>query len=108
VSAADVQKQAPTQPRAPVPLSNALFPELPASSAGRQKTNMSGNQSMKNILGDTTSVASVWTSGTVGTAAREPGDEEQSSVNAVEVGSGKSKKKGKQKQTLFTLGTFPT
>lgn len=40
--------------------------------------------------------------------AREPDDGVSVNVNATEPSYGKAKKKGKQKQTLFTLGTFPT
>lgn len=100
----------PAHARAPVPLSKSLFPELPASSTARQKTSMSGNQSLKKILGDTTPTASAWSNGPVGSAARALEDGEEGSMNANVVGfeSGKTKKKGKQKQTLFTLGTFPT
>jgi hypothetical protein len=105
-----VQKKAPAIARAPVSLSNDLFPELPASSSGRQKATVSGNQSLKNILGDTTPVGSAWSSGAAGPAARatDDGEEGNTPANVVESGSGKAKKKGKQKQTLFTMGTFPT
>jgi hypothetical protein len=73
----------------------------------RQKASMSGNQSLKKILGEATPVGSAWSSGTVGLPLRTA-DEGESSMNADAVESGKAKKKGKQKQTLFTLGTFPT
>jgi hypothetical protein len=90
-------------------LSNALFPELPVSGSVRQKVNVvSGNQSLKNILGESTPVGSAW--GAAGSAVRAPEEEGEASVNAnaTEWSHGKAKKKGKQKQTLFTLGTFPT
>jgi len=87
-----------------VPLSSVLFPELPASSTAKQKTAMSGNQSLKNIVGGNVPAGSAWTSGNAGTAASE--EQSTTNTNTVDVRSRKGKK-GKQKQTLFTLGTFP-
>jgi hypothetical protein len=74
----------------------------------RQKASVSGNQSLKNILGDTTPAGSAW-SGAASSAvkASEEVGEYVTNGNTTESSSGKAKKKGKQKQTLFTLGTFP-
>jgi len=107
--ATEVRTKAPAQAGKPAPLSNALFPELPSSSSTKQKTHVSGNQSLKNFLRETAPVGSVWSSGSAGVAAKTA-DEGEGDANADASGSshGKAKKKGKQKQTLFTLGAFPT
>lgn len=94
--------------KSPTPLSRAQFPELPASSSARPKATVGGNQSLKNILRDTTPATSAWSGGTSGSAAKAFEEEEGDGANATESAFGKSKKKGKQKQTLFTLGSFPT
>jgi hypothetical protein len=107
--ATEVRTKAPAQAGTPAPLSNALFPELPSSSSTKQKAHVSGNQSLKNILGETAPVGSAWSSGSAGVAARMADEGEGgTNANAVESSPGKAKKKGKQKQTLFTLGAFPT
>jgi len=106
--ATEVRTKAP-EAGTPAPLSNALFPELPSSSSTKQKAHVSGNQSLKNILGETAPVGSAWSSGSAGVAARTADEGEGSTdVNAVESSYGKAKKKkGKQKQT-FTLSAFLT
>ncbi|KAF5377479.1 hypothetical protein D9615_005368 [Tricholomella constricta] len=106
-------RNTPKQP--PPKLSNALFPELPSSASARQKAPVSGNVSLRNILGNPTApTVPAWAAGgtnanagaPTGQAAAESGEGDTSSPAA---GSGKGKKgKGKQKQTLFTLGSFPT
>jgi hypothetical protein len=91
-------------------LNRELFPELPTSSAARERPKIGGNQSLKNILGSSSPAVSAWQPGSGG------GDWDQIGVNDVggegdteEGGAGKKGKrvKGKQKQTLFTLGSFP-
>ncbi|KAI0345396.1 hypothetical protein BDW22DRAFT_1354324 [Trametopsis cervina] len=88
-------------------LSKSAFPELPTAAASRvPKGAVGGNQSLRNILGNTTPPAPVWEGGKgsgPSTPANEvpPGEAESN-------GAGKKKGKGKQKQTLFTLGSFPT
>jgi hypothetical protein len=96
------------QKKGPKPLSNTLFPELPASSSARPKAAVSGNQSLKNILRDTTPVTSAWSGGASGSVVKAPEEDAEERASVPESGLGKSKKKGKQKQTLFTLGSFPT
>ncbi|TFK36394.1 hypothetical protein BDQ12DRAFT_249403 [Crucibulum laeve] len=99
-----------TPRQAPPKLSNALFPELPSTTNARQKPQVSGNVSLRNILGNNIAPAvPAWQSsggGSNGNAtsgqAAEDGD-----AGAATAGKGK-KSKGKQKQTLFTLGSFPT
>ncbi|KAL1716434.1 hypothetical protein EV715DRAFT_205332 [Schizophyllum commune] len=100
-------------------LSKEGFPELKGSGSGRAaKPPVSGNQSLKNILGQTSApVVSAWSaggggedsapgSGTVTPAVEaEDGAQEEGGANG---GGGKKKGKGKQKQTLFKLGSFPT
>ncbi|KAF9260823.1 hypothetical protein L218DRAFT_1002324 [Marasmius fiardii PR-910] len=109
----------------PPQLTKAAFPELPSSTNARQKVPVSGNQSLRNILGINSSVpaTNAWGSGgggggnnadpgNVGNDNAEAGaaDEPTLVVSGGGGGSGgKGKKgKGKQKQTLFTLGSFPT
>jgi hypothetical protein len=101
--------------QAPPTLSNSLFPELPTA-APRQKAQVSGNISLRNVLGNPIPPAPAW-QGQAGNAdgnlngggnqypAVAPAEGEGDvAVTAL----GKSKKgRGKQKQTLFTLGSFP-
>ncbi|KAF7341130.1 E3 ubiquitin-protein ligase hel2 [Mycena venus] len=105
--------QAQGKAGAPPKLSSALFPELPPSAAARQKAPVSGNVSLRNILGTPAGPAQgAWGAGSSGTStpnATEPREEE---VTPAETGAGggggKKKGKGKNKQTLFTIGTFPS
>ncbi|KAL6301834.1 hypothetical protein BKA93DRAFT_447316 [Sparassis latifolia] len=106
---------ASSKPAAPV-LSKSAFPELPTFTSTRApKGAVSGNQSLRRILGDSTPATSAWGSGktaangmnggTPPSTAEEPEEEE---VGSREQTPGKKKGKGKQKQTLFTFGSFPT
>ncbi|KAJ7043030.1 hypothetical protein C8F04DRAFT_1218783 [Mycena alexandri] len=74
---------------APPKLSNALFPELPPSAAARTKA-----------------VGAAWGAG--GTGANGAAVNEEEGATVAGGGGGKKKGKGKNKQTLFTLGTFPS
>ncbi|PBK93301.1 hypothetical protein ARMGADRAFT_929972 [Armillaria gallica] len=88
----------PTPPK----LNEATFPELP-SAAPRAKPPVGGNTSLRNILGTSTPPPqTVWSATSSSSASPAPDI-------APEESAPKGKKnKGKQKQTLFTLGTFPT
>lgn len=92
----------------PPKLSGSSFPELPTSSAARSKPQVKGNVSLKNILGSTGPPAvAAWGSGPAG--VENVGGEESGTGDVGTTAQGKGKKsKGKQKQTLFTLGSFPT
>ncbi|KAK7051638.1 hypothetical protein VNI00_004617 [Paramarasmius palmivorus] len=105
----------------PPKLSNALFPELPSAGNTKQKVPVSGNQSLRNILGQTAPPSvSAWGSSAGGGSSNGTstpngvnGDdgpvEGTGEVTTGGGGGGKGKKsKGKQKQMLFTLGTFPS
>ncbi|KII88284.1 hypothetical protein PLICRDRAFT_29860 [Plicaturopsis crispa FD-325 SS-3] len=100
--------------RAPPPptLSKSLFPDLPASSGARVRAQVSGNQSLRNIRGDSAVPAPVWGTNGAGGAngAGNGGTSATADTTAQsDQAPGKGKKgKGKQKQTLFTLGSFPT
>lgn len=105
----------PSTPRPPPPkLSNSLFPELPTSASARQKAPVSGNVSLRNILGVTAPPVPAWQAGSntaavAQTTASAGGADVDTDTVGSEEGQGKGKKsKGKQKQTLFTLGSFPT
>lgn len=90
-------------------LSKGAFPQLPQSSVTRApKNSVNGNQSLRNILGESVPANSAWggASGQGGLAMHAPEGAEEP-VPAGPTGKGK-KGKGKQKQTLFTLGTFLT
>ncbi|TCD70278.1 hypothetical protein EIP91_004179 [Steccherinum ochraceum] len=94
-------------------LSRAAFPELPTSSATKvPRAAVGGNQSLKNIVGDSTPTMPVWQAGggTSGSGPSTPVMEGLPVEDAADAPSGGSKKKGKgkQKQMLFTLGSFPT
>ncbi|GJE90693.1 hypothetical protein PsYK624_068370 [Phanerochaete sordida] len=98
---------------APPPnLSKAAFPELRSSASATRvpKAAVSGNRSLQNILGVTTPPTPAWEKTPAGGSGAEPAGELEVSEPVPENGaSGKGKKgKGKQKQTLFTLGSFPT
>ncbi|KAG5652131.1 hypothetical protein H0H81_006207 [Sphagnurus paluster] len=104
-------RSTPQQP--PPKLSNALFPELPTSGSNRPKASVSGNVSLRNILGNPTqpSVAAWSATGPAPTEqARETATADgNGAATGAPAASGRGKKgKGKQKQTLFTLGSFPT
>ncbi|KAF5330528.1 hypothetical protein D9619_005186 [Psilocybe cf. subviscida] len=99
----------------PPKLSSALFPELPSAATTRVKPQVRGNVSLQNILGSTGPPAvAAWGSGHAGASGGGGGDgTPQDTVDASETPAvaqgGKGKKgKGKQKQTLFTLGAFPS
>lgn len=93
---------AASAPAGPPPkLSKSLFPALPPAANGRAKVQASGNQSLKNILGETMPSAPAWQGPSTRTAEEEDTTGGERSV-------GKKKGKGKQKQTLFTLGSFPS
>ncbi|KAJ6579388.1 hypothetical protein B0H10DRAFT_2235777 [Mycena sp. CBHHK59/15] len=95
-------------------LSSALFPELPPSAAARQKAPVNGNVSLRNILGTPAPAQGAWGAGAgASDSTKEEGGAESggggSGANASGSGGGKKKgNKGKGKQTLFTLGTFPS
>ncbi|KAF8077552.1 hypothetical protein FPV67DRAFT_40 [Lyophyllum atratum] len=92
-------------PQPPPPkLSNSLFPELPSSAPARHKAPVSGNVSLRNILGNPTPPT-----GTAWAAAGAQAAPAADSGDGTAAGPGKGKKgKGKGKQTLFTLGSFPS
>ncbi|KAK0211309.1 hypothetical protein DFS33DRAFT_1252459 [Desarmillaria ectypa] len=86
----------------PPKLNEAAFPGLP-SAAPRAKPPVGGNTSLRNILGTSTPPPqTVWSATSSSSASPAPDAAPEESVSK-----GK-KNKGKQKQTLFTLGTFPT
>lgn len=101
--------------QAPPKLSNSVFPELPTSVAPRQRAQVSGNISLKNVLGNPTPPsASAWQqtgsaneNSSKRLAAAAAPTEGEADLPATTPGKSK-KSKGKQKQTLFTLGTFPS
>ncbi|KAI0807653.1 hypothetical protein C8Q74DRAFT_79098 [Fomes fomentarius] len=102
----------------PAVLSKSAFPELPATNAPRvPRAAVGGNQSLRKILGESAPAQPAWTSGgkngngSGGSWAAAPaedaanGEGDSGSQGATGAG-GKKKGKGKQKQTLFTLGSF--
>jgi E3 ubiquitin-protein ligase ZNF598 len=103
----------PTPRALPPRISSEFFPTLPSSgsSNNQHKPAVSGNRSLQHILGDANvSSANAW-----GTKREDPKAGATTPVieNGVDqqpaTGTGKGKKKkGKEKQTLFTLGSFPT
>jgi hypothetical protein len=103
--------------QAPPKLSNSLFPELPTTSSLRASVpQVKGNVSLKNILGGSSAPAvAAWGAGGAGGNANAdiPGGDlavvVEGSGEGAQTGAKAGKKgKGKQKQTLFTLGSFPT
>lgn len=92
-------------PRGPPPkLSNNAFPELSTGASTRRPAPASGNNgSLQKILGSSAPTTSAWAPGGNGASSSTGGD----AAAPVQEGKGK-KSKGKGKQTLFTLGSFPT
>ncbi|KAF8872122.1 hypothetical protein CPB85DRAFT_1445160 [Mucidula mucida] len=91
----------------PPKLNDAVFPGLPSTGASRgPKPQIGGNASLRNILGaNGAPKPTVW-GAEGGRDVGEGGSVESGGGGEVEK---KGKKgKGKQKQTLFTLGSFPT
>jgi len=87
---------------APPSLSKSAFPELPSSAMTRApKGSVNGNQSLRKILGESAPVNPAWGS------SWAPGNETPPVEGGDEPPSRGKKGKGKQKQTLFTLGAFP-
>ncbi|KAG0707853.1 hypothetical protein DFH29DRAFT_600998 [Suillus ampliporus] len=103
VQKAVVAKRGPPPPS----LTSAAFPVLPSSGNSRTKPLVSGNQSLRNILGETAPPVAAWKSNGTGSGSGTQTPDEHSAVEETAGGKGK-KGKGKQKQTLFTLGSFPT
>jgi len=99
-------KPQPKRTPPPPSLSKSAFPELPAAASSRPpKEFISGNKSLKNILGDTSPAQPAWGQGPSvqpPSPPSLPGPESEPSTPKGRKG------KGKQKQTLFTLGSFPT
>ncbi|KAF8584109.1 hypothetical protein K439DRAFT_1633855 [Ramaria rubella] len=95
-------------------ISATLFPTLPSSGSSNTYSRLavSGNQSLKHILGDVnTPPSNPWGSKkSEDPQANITPPATQNDVNTQpEAGSVKAKKKkGKEKQTLFTFGTFPS
>jgi E3 ubiquitin-protein ligase ZNF598 len=103
-------------PAPPALHSSAAFPSLPATAGGpRVKPPTSGNKSLKNILGEPAPVTNPWGPGSGGGGGSSSGagfeeefrDGGEEGVQ-VQPSGGKKKGKGKQKQTLFTLGGIPS
>ena len=98
----------PQPKRTPPPpsLSKSAFPELPAVASNRPpKEFISGNKSLRNIVGDTLPVQPAWGQGPSVQPPSPPSPTGPESEPSTPKG---RKGKGKQKQTLFTLGSFPT
>ncbi|TFK91783.1 hypothetical protein K466DRAFT_294055 [Polyporus arcularius HHB13444] len=98
----------------PAAFSKSAFPELPSTSAQRvPKAAVSGNQSLRKILGESAPAQPAWQKSGEGSGSSTPGEGPAQSQNDGESAggqgtTGKKKGKGKQKQTLFTLGSFPS
>ncbi|KAG7442494.1 uncharacterized protein BT62DRAFT_905989 [Guyanagaster necrorhizus] len=83
----------------PPELNEATFPGLP-SAAPRAIPPMGGNTSLRNILGASTPPPQTVWNATSSSSVLDPTPEGSAPKG--------KKNKGKQKQALFTLGTFPT
>ena len=94
-------KPQPKKMAAPPPLSKSAFPELPVVVSNKPpKPFISGNKSLKNIVGDTLPAQPAWGQGSSTQPSSPPPEPEPTTAKGRKV-------KGKQKQTLFTLGSFP-
>jgi hypothetical protein len=99
-------------PPAPPPpaFSNAAFPTLPSSAAPRARPVTSARSSqLQHILGSAPPTTSAWAPGRgaqdEGAGAREA---EEIPPAVESAAGGKKKGKGKQKQTLFMFGSYPS
>jgi hypothetical protein len=97
-----ISKPQPKRTSAGPSLSNAAFPELPTVQSNKPpKEYISGNKSLKNILGDTLPAQPAWGQGPSTQPSSPPPDPEPEPTTT------KGRKgKGKQKQTLFKLGSI--
>jgi hypothetical protein len=106
-----IQKSTTAKKGPPPPsLTSAAFPELPSGNP-RVKPPISGNRSLRNILSETAPAVAAWKgNGSGGESGTQTPDEADVVLRvAEETAGGKGRKgKGKQKQTLFTLGSFPS
>ncbi|PSR73710.1 hypothetical protein PHLCEN_2v10450 [Hermanssonia centrifuga] len=95
---------------APPNLTKAAFPELPMSATTRvPRAAVGGNQSLRKILGESAPPAPAWGAGGTGNTNGAATPQEGTNTESAAESSNRGKKgKGKQKQTLFTLGSFPT
>lgn len=98
-----ISKPQPKKTGAPPSLSKSAFPELPTVASSKPpKEFISGNKSLKNILGDGLPAQPAWGQGPSTQPSSPPPDLEPEPATT------KGRKgKAKQKQTLFTLGSFP-
>ncbi|KAI9511097.1 hypothetical protein F5148DRAFT_1173692 [Russula earlei] len=101
---------APAPPPPAPALTNAAFPMLPSSAASRGRPVVSARTSqLRHILGSAPPTTSAWAPGRVGQDNAVGVGVEDGATAAAEVGaSGRKRGKGKQKQTLFMLGSYPS
>lgn len=92
-----------------VNLSSSAFPALPTTAA-RPKPLVKGNQSVRNIVGNPGPTINVWSGEGANDAdgINEAITDEPTQPADPVAQQKKGKKKGKEKVTLFTLGTFPS
>jgi len=101
----------PPAPPPPAPaLSNAAFPTLPSSVAPRARPVVSARSSqIQHILGSAPPPTSAWAPGRPAQDEAVGTREVEETPSPVEVATGGKKRgKGKQKQTLFTFGSYPS
>jgi E3 ubiquitin-protein ligase ZNF598 len=108
---ASTRNVGPAPQAVPPRMSAALFPTLPSlgSKPDQYKPAISGNQSLKHIRGDANAPSvNAWSKrDDLNVAPPSITEEDDDPPPMAGIGKGK-KKKGKEKQTLFTFGTFPT
>lgn len=97
-------KPKPRKTPAPPSLSESAFPGLPTVASNKPpKVFISGNKSLRNILGDGLPAQPAWGPGPSTQPSSPPPDPEP------ETTTNKGRKgKGKQKHTLYKFGSFPT
>lgn len=102
-----VSKPQSKKTAAPPSLSKSAFPELPATTPSNRppKEFISGNKSLKNILGESLPVQPAWGQGP-STHSTQPSSPPPDPEPEPTTTKGR-KAKGKQKQTLFKMGNLP-
>ncbi|KAH9958342.1 hypothetical protein BC827DRAFT_1345056 [Russula dissimulans] len=103
----------PPAPPPPAPaLTNAAFPMLPSSAAPRARPVISSrNSQLQHILGSAPPATSAWAPGRSAqeeAAGMREAEEVTAPAEVAAGGPGKKRGKGKQKQTLFMFGSYPS
>ncbi|TFL07380.1 hypothetical protein BDV98DRAFT_578801 [Pterulicium gracile] len=99
-----VSRPAPGPRATPPKINNSMFPELPTATNIREKPPISGNSSLRNILGSKPPPSNLW-NGSSSSSNMDPPTSESTAAAAPQNSSKGKGKKGKGK-TVYTLSSF--